>query len=203
MFLSDCVTGSRQQARKGLKCRREVFPLWIRGLWKALHHCPPSQGKCGCFVVVCARIYVFMKKKKKFCYVALLVPTQVWGCLKTLFPFQHFPLMLLATCLLLFVLQVHERSHTGDKPYICDYPGCGKKFATGRSQRCLINLEAFLYINFFGTYSLKFLPNCIIQCKKANLEFFIDCCNVLIKHLDETAIITIVTFWQMNTLKSK
>lgn len=27
--------------------------------------------------------------------------------------------------------QVHERSHTGDKPYICDFPGCGKKFATG------------------------------------------------------------------------
>lgn len=28
--------------------------------------------------------------------------------------------------------QVHERSHTGDKPYICDFPGCGKKFATGQ-----------------------------------------------------------------------
>lgn len=29
------------------------------------------------------------------------------------------------------VLQVHERSHTGDKPYACDYSGCGRKFATG------------------------------------------------------------------------
>lgn len=44
-FFSDCVTGSRQQARTGLKCRREVFSLWIWGLWKALHHCPPPQGK--------------------------------------------------------------------------------------------------------------------------------------------------------------
>lgn len=53
-FFSDCVTGSRQQARKGLKCRREVFPLWIWGLWKALHHCPPSQGKCGSLAIVYA-----------------------------------------------------------------------------------------------------------------------------------------------------
>ena len=27
--------------------------------------------------------------------------------------------------------QVHERSHTGDKPYICEHPGCDKAFATG------------------------------------------------------------------------
>lgn len=27
--------------------------------------------------------------------------------------------------------KVHERSHTGDKPYMCDHLGCGKKFATG------------------------------------------------------------------------
>lgn len=47
MFPSDRITGSRQQASKELKCRREVVPLWLRGLWKTLHHCPPSQGECA------------------------------------------------------------------------------------------------------------------------------------------------------------
>lgn len=27
--------------------------------------------------------------------------------------------------------QVHERAHTGDRPYRCDFPSCGKAFATG------------------------------------------------------------------------
>ncbi|XP_036254178.1 zinc finger protein 76 isoform X2 [Molothrus ater] len=27
--------------------------------------------------------------------------------------------------------QVHERAHTGDRPYTCDFPSCGKAFATG------------------------------------------------------------------------
>lgn len=93
MFLypSDCVTGSRQQVRKGLKRRREVFPLWLRGLWKALHHCPPSQGRWWCcfFVIMCVHKNVFMKNK------VLLVPTQVWDCLKTIFPSQRLPMMLL------------------------------------------------------------------------------------------------------------
>lgn len=41
---SDCAAGSRQQATKSDKRWRKIFPLRIRRLWKALHHCPPSQG---------------------------------------------------------------------------------------------------------------------------------------------------------------
>lgn len=32
---------------------------------------------------------------------------------------------------LVFKMQVHERSHTGDRPFQCESPNCGKSFATG------------------------------------------------------------------------
>lgn len=33
--------------------------------------------------------------------------------------------------LIFVLLQVHERVHTGDRPYRCDFPSCAKAFATG------------------------------------------------------------------------
>lgn len=55
------------------------------------------------------------------------------------------------------VLQVHERSHTGDKPYICDYPGCGKKFATGSCEEFSyqfrpLHLKHVIFIKCFARW---------------------------------------------------
>lgn len=131
MFPSDRITGSRQQASKEFKRRREVFPLWLRGLWKTLHDCPPPEGECVCLYVAC-----------------LLGCVTVWR--------QHSPDSIFtpeAPCLpcwlccysFVCVLQVHERSHTGDKPYACDYSGCGRKFATGSHGAWGESLSLLLY----------------------------------------------------------
>lgn len=45
LLVSDCAAGSGQQAGETDQRRREVFPLRVRGLWEALHHCPPPQGE--------------------------------------------------------------------------------------------------------------------------------------------------------------
>lgn len=45
--------------------------------------------------------------------------------------------------------QVHERSHTGDKPYICDQIGCGKKFATGNYFHMSIYIYFLFSISFY------------------------------------------------------
>jgi hypothetical protein len=39
--------------------------------------------------------------------------------------------------------QVHERAHTGDRPYRCDFPSCGKAFATGNLPRGVLSMDCF------------------------------------------------------------
>lgn len=45
LLVSDCAAGSGQQAGETDHSRREVVPLWVRGLWEAVHHRPPPQGE--------------------------------------------------------------------------------------------------------------------------------------------------------------
>lgn len=40
--------------------------------------------------------------------------------------------------------QVHERAHTGDRPYRCDFPSCGKAFATGNLPGSRLNKGGLL-----------------------------------------------------------
>lgn len=39
--------------------------------------------------------------------------------------------------------QVHERAHTGDRPYRCDFPSCGKAFATGNASGWRLKVDHF------------------------------------------------------------
>lgn len=38
---------------------------------------------------------------------------------------------------------MHERAHTGDRPYRCDFPSCGKAFATGNLPAWRLRTERF------------------------------------------------------------
>lgn len=46
---------------------------------------------------------------------------------------ESIPITLSAELWVCFSPQVHERAHTGDRPYRCDFPSCGKAFATGNT----------------------------------------------------------------------
>ena len=46
---------------------------------------------------------------------------------------ESIPITLSAELWVCFSPQVHERAHTGDRPYRCDFPSCGKAFATGNN----------------------------------------------------------------------
>ncbi len=77
-----------------------------------------------------------------------------------------FTASLLQSFVLRFVVQVHERSHTGDKPYICEYPGCGKKFATGSQRKLDFSYKIVLTFNVY----IEMCRICVIFCLTASFR---------------------------------
>lgn len=96
-FFQIVLQGQDNRQGRGSNVGEKSFRCEYEGcgkLYTTAHHLKVSVGVLWLLVHV-----LYMCSWRKV-FAALLVPTQVWDCLKTIFPLQHLPTMLLAVRLL-------------------------------------------------------------------------------------------------------